>query len=339
MITLDSIKIHAPTDIIRSQNTDLFRFEQGGIECSGQVQKDKLIANGNISGLKRIEIDRIKNTVQLELSAKILGDDYYKLISLDTIEQVFDTVNMSGLIEVDTGKLDQFNVHSLDCTKNLKGKHRPQTYLDNLMLLPQNTKYSRATYRGTGDNRYKTGIVFTGRQRTFKERLLAYDKHEELRHDKRFIQSVNQGLTLLNQFSNVTRVECAFTNYSRIREFFNVPDQNLLRILSSKEQPAYKVYKRIKGNGNVQLELFNYPDTMRWNELVSYYGLRQICIDCNGDLSLIADLIRKHVGQNTGISYQLKQVKKVMSQIGDIDTGQQTDNEVIAEFEYLLKTA
>ena len=77
MITLDSIKIHAPTDIIRSIDTDLFRFEQGGIEVSGQVQKDKLIANGNISGLKRIEIDRIKNTVQLEMSAKILGDEYY----------------------------------------------------------------------------------------------------------------------------------------------------------------------------------------------------------------------------------------------------------------------
>lgn len=337
MITLDSIKIHAPSDVIKNRNTGVFRLDYGCSEDDGQVQKNKLIANGNIHGFKRVEIDNIKNEVQIEMSAKILGDDYFKLINLNTIEQAFDRINNTGIIEIDKKQIDQFSVHSVDCTKNLKGSNPPKIILDNLALLPQNTKYSRAPYRGTGDNKHKTGLVWTGKQKSFKERLLVYDKHTELNTERKFIKSVNNPMAVLNQFHNITRVECAFTNYARIREFFGVSDQNLLRLLGSDQNPNFRVYRRIKGNGNIQLELFTYPETMKWHDLVKYYGLRQMCIDCNGDLSLLADLVRKHVGPKTGISQQMRQIKEVLSALGDIDTGMKTDNEVIIEFENLLK--
>lgn len=337
MITLDSIKIHAPAEVITDRNVNAFRCDIGCSEDGERVHRNKLIASGNIAGLKRIEIDNLKHEVQFELSAKILSDDYYRLINIDTIDQVFDRINRTGIIEIDKAQIDSFSIHSADCTKNLKGKHKPSAYLDNLAIMPQNTKYFREPYRGAGESKYKTGLVFRGKQKTFKERMVVYDKTEELQKEKQFIRSVNNPMNVLNQFSNVTRVECNFSTYARIRQFFGTSDQNLLRVLSSEKNPVFDTYKRIKGAGCVQLELFTFPETMKWSELVSYYGLRAICIDCNYDLSIIKDLIKKHVGKKTGISHQVKQVKKILANIGDIETGNKTDNEIIAEFEYLLK--
>ena len=338
MIRLDSIKIHAPADVLKDRNIDFFRFDRGGAEADGKVQKDKLIAYGGIVGLKSIQIDNVKQDLQIELSAKILGDDYFNLININTIEQVFDTINRTGIIEIDKADIPLFSLHSADCTKNIKGRYKPNEYMDNLNLMPQNTKYQKTAYRGTGENKHKTGIVFAGKQKTFKERMIVYDKREELKKEKQFLKSVSRPLVTLNQFMNVTRVECSFTSYQRIREFFGT-DLNLINVLQSDKNPAFKVYSRIKGNANIQLELFNYPETMSWHQLVTFYGGRQICIDCNSDLSVIKDLIRKHTGEKTGISYQVQQMKRIMNMIGDIETGTKTDNEVIADFEYLLKTA
>lgn len=339
MITLDSIKIHAPCDVLTDINLNRFDNQQGVSRAHGQQIKNKDYARGTITGLKAVEINNIDQSLTIELSAKILLDDYSQLININNIERVFDTVNKSGLITIDKTRINEFDVHSIDSTKNLKGDHRPKQYFDNLMLLPQSIKYTKQAYRGTGDNKHKTGVVFCGKQKTFKERMLCYDKREELLHEKKFLSSVNNPMQVVKDFHNVARIECNLTNYARIREYLKVPDQNLIRILESQSNPNWTIWKRIKGAAVVQTELFNYPETMKWHELVSYYGLRQICLDCQNDLSLIKDLIRKHTGVKTNVSPQMKKVKQVILSLDDIEAYPESDNEVLQEFEQLLKTA
>lgn len=341
MITLDSIKIHAPCDLLTDFNFERFKKTTDVDGARGHTTKDRYYARGTITGLKSIEINNINQSLTLELSAKILLDDYSQLININNIERVFDTVNKSGLIAIDKTRINEFDVHSIDSTKNLKGVHRPKQYFDNLMLIAQSPKYIKEAYRGTGDNKHKTGVVFRGKQKTFKERMLCYDKREELLHEKKFLKSVNNPMQVVKDFYNVARIECNLTNYARIREYLQVPDQNLIRILESQSTPNWTIWKRIKGAVVVQLELFNYPETMKWHELVSYYGLRQICLDCQNDLSLIKDLIRKHTGVKTNVSPQMKKVKQVIQSLNNTGTGTdtETDNEVLQEFEQLLKTA
>jgi hypothetical protein len=339
MTTLDSIKIFAPSDVILNISNN-FKITQEFSDGSDVLTKSLRTAYGNIAGLKAVTINDIRNEVQLELSAKILLDDYPKLINKNTIEQVFDTVNRTGIITIDKARIDEFAVHSVDSTKNLKCTHKPSDVLNSLMTITQVPKYQKETYKGTGDNKYKTGgVVFRGKQKTFKERMLVYDKREELIRDGKFLKSVNSPMLLLNDFNNVVRNECNLTNYSKIRSYFNVKDQNLIGILQSDSTPNWTIYKRIKGTGVVQLELFNYPDDMAWNRLKNYYGLRQICIDLGNDTSLIKDLIRKHVGPKTGISQQMKEVKQVIESLKILDDNIEQDNEILQEFEQLLKVA
>lgn len=340
-MTLDSIKVHAPADVLSSINTDKFRHNVSTNGTGGQITKDRYVSNGTITGLKMVEVNNIDQSLTLELSAKILLDDYFQSININTIEQVFDMVNHSGLITIDKSRISDFDVHSIDSTKNINGHYKPKQYFDNMMMIPQNPKYVKEAYRGCGDNKHKTGIVFRGKQRTFKERLLGYDKIEELKHEKKFLKSVNRPMQVLNDFKNVARIECNLTNYGRIREYCNVSDQNLIHILESESTPNWTIWKRIKGAAVCQLELFNYPEQMKWHELVSYYGLRQICIDCNCDMSLIRDLARKHTGEKTNVSPQMKKVKQVILSLNQagIENENKTDNEVLQEFENLLKVA
>lgn len=333
------MKIHAPADIITDYNTGAFRTTYGTLTGCTDINSTISTANGTISGLKSIKIDHSKNDLQLELSAKILLDDYYKLINLDTIEQVFDTVNRSGIVTIDKARINEFDVHSLDTTKNIKCSYTVSNVLDNLALITQNTKYIKEPYRGTGENKHKTGLVFRGKQKTFKERMLFYDKREEMLHDKKYLQSVRNAVGVVRQFEGVLRNECNIATYAKAREYFGTGDMNLLNILKSEQNPNWTIWKRIKGTSCIQTELFTYPEEMAWHELVYYYGLKNICLDCGNDLSIIKDLIKKHVGKNTNISPQVKKVRMIIETLKGQERDNDTSNEIIQEFEELLKSA
>lgn len=337
MIRTDSMKIFAPADVITDYDLNCFNHTTKTAGQTKTKQTDKHEAFGNVSGLKRIEIDNRTNTVQLELSAKILLDNYFDLININTIEQVFDTINKTGIIEIDKSRLNDFSVHSLDFTQNLKGQEQPHVYMDTCRMII-NGKYITETYKGTGDNRHKNGIVFRGKQKSFKERMIVYTKADEIKKDKKFIQSLNNSLKVISQFNGITRVENNVCQHRKIRELTGV-NNRLIDILTATATPNYKLFQKIKGKDFIQTELFRLPDSMKLYEIEKEYGRRHIIQELNFDIDLIKDFIKSRLGEKSKPNRYYRDYFAVMDTMQRADRDTEIDNTVMAEFELLLKTA
>ena len=113
MITLDKIKLVA--DIKSIIEYDEYQFE-------------KTIKYGNITYkyyqeipyLLSVLIDYPQNHVVIEFTGKILGADYPKLISMETIRQCFQIINSMGFITLDIEAMMDADVVKCDVTKDIK---------------------------------------------------------------------------------------------------------------------------------------------------------------------------------------------------------------------------
>lgn len=336
MIRADSMKIYAPADVITDICRDNFNHSTQTAGNTEKLQTDKLIAFGNMSGLKRIEIDQKSNQLQIELSAKILMDNYFELINKNTIEQVFDNINASGIIQIDKSRLNEFNTHSIDFTQNLKGQHKPHEYMDTCRMII-NGKYICETYKGVNDNKNKTGITFRGKQKSFRERMIVYDKFTEITKDKKFVQSLNKQLPVINQFAGITRVENNVSQHRKIRELTETSN-NLISILNSTAKPNYKLFQKIKGKEFIQTELFGLPETMKLYEIEKRYGREKIITDLGSDPDLIKDFLKSRLNAKN-ISRYVREYFALLNEMQRVDRDSEFDNEIMTEFEYLLKTA
>lgn len=87
MITFDKLKLVADISAVREY--DETRFEI--IERNGVVAAMKFYQEAPF--LLRIKLDFECREVVIEFSGKILGKDYPKLISVETIRQCFENIN------------------------------------------------------------------------------------------------------------------------------------------------------------------------------------------------------------------------------------------------------
>lgn len=334
--------MQGPNDVIKNINRDVFNQTTKN-DRDGCILSDNLTLTGNdidIVGLNSINYNNLDHSLTLQLSAKILGENYFDLININTIEQVFDKINKSNLIEVDTSKLNCFKIHSVDFTNNIKGPHAPHDYIQALQLMSLNSKYKVDVYRGKGEQNNKNGIVFRGQQKSFKERCIMYHKFDEIKKDKRFLKSLHQPLKVINEFNGVLRPEMNLCSHSKIREY-SLTDNTLISVLNSKAvNPNYKLFQKIKSHSGVQTDLFSFNPDVPLYQLEKRYGQEKIIADCNFDTTLIRDFIKKHTGKNSNISSYLKRYREIANEILSKKTpAGQNENEIILELENLLAVA
>lgn len=341
MIRIDSIKIEAPDDVL--MNIDKSRFDiDMKTDPDGHLVKDILTIDGkniNTIGLNSIQYNNRKNLMSLSLSSKILKDDYFDLININTVDQVFDTINKTGIVEINKSQLDKFKIHTVDFTTNIKGSHKPDDYIQALQLMSLNSRYKVDTFKGAGSNKHKTGIVFTGRQTSFKERCIMYDKHTEIVKDKNFISGLKSPLQVINQFSNVLRIENNVCQHSKVREY-TLTDNTLISVLNSQAVlPNYKLFQKIKNLSGVQTDLFSFDPDMKLLQLEKIYGQQTIIKELCFDFGLIKEFISKHVkGNISGYVRQYRQIANDLLNSQNQVTGQ-NENDIIFELENLLKVA
>jgi len=223
-VSLDSVKLSIPRKYV-SFNKSF--FEHISYE---KAQYEKFFVKPNIRGLKLIEVK--ENEVIIEASAKILDDDYYEGLSLKTLREFFDKLNETGIININEHGIAETSVLRCDVTDNvkLKSKSELKSYLRALSLI-ENEKYIKRVYRDS--------VVFEKNVKTYKERIILYDKAEELKKDK------NANRKWLKDFENVLRVEQNITSFDRIRAAFEVETTNLIDVLSSLSRPNAKLLQKI----------------------------------------------------------------------------------------------
>ena len=341
MIRIDSIKIEAPNDIL--SDIDISCFDQQIIKdtTSGQIKSNllKLKDESKKVGLNSILINEKKNTVIMTLSSKILKENYFELININTVGQVFDEINKTGIIKIDDSQANNIIIHSADFTTNLKGTKQPKDYIQALQLMSLNSNYIVTPYTGTGQDKNKNGIVFRGRQKSFKERCIMYHKFDEIIKDKNFIKSLKSPLQVINQFSNVLRIENNVCQHRKIREY-TLTDNTLISVLNSQAVlPNYKLFQKIKNLSGVQTDLFSFDPDMKLLQLEKIYGQQTIIKELCFDFGLIKEFISKHVkGNISGYVRKYRQIANDLLNSQNQVTGQ-NENDLINEFENLLKVA
>lgn len=345
MINLDSFKIEAPVSVLKRYNSNSpdIQILQGDRYCRGEMLDSRDTVNGIAPGWSYFENNKTKQTIIFGGSAKILGDDYFKGINQDTIGQVFDQVNKAGFsfLEVDVPSIiEQGRFLSVDTTTNLHVSHSPLQYLEALNMYRVNYRY-KTDFSNTRKNQ---GIVFAGRQTSFKERVILYAKYIELTNkpeNKPFLATIKNPAKLIKESEHIIRCEQNNVQLRKIRERLNIQDTGIVEVLTSKANPNYFVMNKvIRGGG--QLTLFNELEEFKsFHQLEKRKGQESIIRECLYDIHLVREIMRHFYSEGTNMRRQLKEYKDLIVALQEKETFSQegTANELIDEVMELLKAS
>jgi hypothetical protein len=266
-------------------------------------------------GFKRVTYDTKKNEAVLELSAKVLKDQYFELINKNTIERVFSEVNTFSPITFNVGNaIDTTRVLSMDCTNNLKLSREPIDYVLALNQIRINEKYQVSDYKQPGKN---VGIVIAGKQKSFKERVIFYDKQVNILSDS-FLKKEPYHASLVLQHKGILRVETNLTSFAKIRQYAKSTTM-LKDILTSTANPNLTIFDKItKRNSDFQLylELENGEYSgMTFDQIRKRIGDKAIIKECNYDINLIIQFINKARGKGSNNSKLIREYRNLLCEI------------------------
>lgn len=327
MIKLDSITTETSLDCLVNHNDSFVNSQQSE---RGVLTSDKMLWKKPLFGVKTIAIDSLNNTLVIDASAKVLKDQYYDMINLNTIDRFVDEINKSGVVQIDKDKfINQSIVRKVDTTINTHPHKSLETYFSSLSYLPITDKYNVGRYKGVGNR----GVVFAGTQKTFKERQIFYDKLKDIFRDKE-LRKVVPGATLEKQFTNVLRVETNFTDFKHIRKYFNC-DNKLIQMLQSTSTPNLSVFDKITTKVPIDLRLFKEWEGMKFYEIEKLEGMKHIIQLFNYDIGTIKTFIEARVGGNVS-RYIKRYTQTLMTMQGEKDV---IDVSAIDELRLLMKVA
>ena len=287
-MNIDSIKvkfpIHCLTDYKRSAFKDYTEdvYNDSG-ELSDSKTYKKLIGKKHL-GLKDIALYETSGNVTVEMSAKILKENYFSLINLNTIENVFQNINALGLIEINVPEsIGSAAVLKCDVTTDLYIEDIPR-YIRSLSAYKVNQKYDCEIY--------PTSIVFDKRVKTpaLREYLTFYDKATELKRDRELLKYVP-----IKDAKNKLRSESRCTNLQQIRNAIEQTDLSLLSVLESEGNPNLKIFNRItQGISEVEhnaienfQKLIDMKKTNYHKDIRNALGDNDILKLCNYDIELV----------------------------------------------------
>lgn len=191
-------------------------------------------------GLNKVTYMPDTGIVTFDISGKLLPVSHKQLISQSNIEDCFSVMNATGVVEADCmSVLENSIVRKVDFTENVHVSNVGE-YLNAVSSI-SSQRYNKDIYNGRGDEAGKTGIVFRGTYKTFKEYLLFYDKQAETKN---------------SIYKNILRIESKRATFDSIRKDVQAGN-NLFDILTSTEKPVLKVYSRITGMNEANLKLYD----------------------------------------------------------------------------------
>jgi hypothetical protein len=322
MITLDSISLLIPLEAIIAKNFygDVIERERDGNIVESVEYK---VVEG-IEGLKYIEFNRLNGTMKIQLSAKLLEEDYYRLISIETIEIVFYKINYYGLVKLNTTKaIETALLLNCDFTKNLK-VDKVSSYIFDIYRASE--KISKDWFVKL----YKknTSIEFEQKRKRNRIRAIMYDKHKEMMKEmKRRKNEYNLGV---EKFKNVLRFEVNTKTLQNIRELAGLEDKEdtlLLKVLKSKENPNLKVFEKIFHN---HIGDYLNIDNIRKEDIRKFFEMKGVVSELKSIQNYFNLLLEK--------GYSQASAYRIVNELRQIASNERT-NKRIKEIHELLKSA
>lgn len=291
MANLDSIKILAPIGSIDNYNHLLYTDKLESDSDNVTSQKS-VLRYSNTVGLKSVVIDRIKENVCIEMSAKVLLNDYSRGLNINTISDAIGNINKGNEIRFNSTFLDSAEILRADVTDNIKPLQYSDSFYSSLSTIPIAKKYHIDLYK-TKNN---LGIVFKGNQKTVRDRMIIYDKCTDIANDRKFAKYVNTH-KILNDFKGVARVESNHSQFKQLKKFYD--SRNLIDILQSDVKLNYDIFSRITSRADsIELSLFNEFEGKKWKEVIKYIGYKGLIEMFDYDIQSIELFVAKFSPNN-----------------------------------------
>lgn len=225
MITFDKLKIVFPIEAITILDDSKFETT---------IVNDIVLAKKFYQErpyMLMMKIDYKNFEAVIEFSGKVLGKDYKKLISNETIQQCFDNLNNIGLFTLDVESIMTLGqVVKCDVTKDV--------LCDNVQTL---CSYVRAHIRNF--NQFKCSLLKNGNliieknvtSNKCKKRMTIYDKEKEMSRseNKEFMNTYG----IDGEFEGLCRFEINLNSKEQIRSALSIQDTSLISVLSSTANP------------------------------------------------------------------------------------------------------
>tara|TARA_R110000751_G_scaffold100068_2_gene193763 strand:- start:61625 stop:62587 length:963 start_codon:yes stop_codon:yes gene_type:complete len=296
LTTIDTISISTSVDYIKDIDFNKFRISTtnnpNGLKIVNHSLLEKKI------GLDSISINETFGTIKIKASSKILGSDYEKGVSLNTIDRFVDEINKSG-IKLDQDYIADCELYRVDIKNDLTLKKEVKYYINAMshLIAP---KFNKTLY--------KSGISFNESIIKNPIRFTGYNKGIELLETKNK-SFLKQYPTLINEFQNVLRLESRLLRKGTIKKYFG--SYSLMDILNHKGL-NFEVFNKIVDNQTNFKSIYNTLG-MTNTEEKNFAQIYLLNDEYNGDFNSILNHIKGKLGSKTKATYQRNQIKKYLA--------------------------
>jgi len=230
------------------------------------VSRCALFKNAQMTGL------------QIKLSAKVLGADYYELINKNTIEQAIEGLSCDALQIDKKAFIDNARVLSCDSTLNIPVEN-VQEHIRSLNAV-HNPKYRTEPY-------HAQGIVFKDKRKTHKERFIFYDKYAELTSSRKATDKKLLSMLNIDAFKGILRNEFNLRGFEELQKYLKIgKDRKLTDALESDAHPNLSFFSGLIPELTVDVITQSHKD---YKDAVYY---QKILEQFNGDFNRAKDFIR-----------------------------------------------
>ena len=168
---IDFLKVKIPSDCIHS-----FDNNHDAVDTTNSKKRGLhyMIDTNPEFGINKTFVNDVSVTVNV--SAKVLLDNYLDSISIDNIGQVFETFNKVSPLKFNVNDaIENAVVLNVDNTSNIKPTTDLQTVRDAMLLSKTNPKFITNQFNGRS-----LGIEINGSIKSEKRRLIGYSKPLDL---------------------------------------------------------------------------------------------------------------------------------------------------------------
>lgn len=293
MIRLDSVSLRFESPI--NWKKDRF-YENVQVNPQTGVEKKNYTAiapSDSLPGLNNVRVVGDEGNElwsEVSFSAKALLGDYDKLVHVNTVEQLAENINSTGIIEISPESLMNGLVRTADVTNDLRLQKDQKEYIEALKSFRHNHKYR---YRG-----YKGSVIFEGKAKRGGIRLTCYDKQKDLQKsaNRKFLEAAGSGV--YNKFARTVRVEQNCRSYASIRKIVATKEKGahtLEEVLTASTKPNLTLYKKIRST-KASEGLFNEAERFEsFNRFEKWKGREVIIRELGFNMALIKDFIRSRV--------------------------------------------
>lgn len=300
MLKFDKLMLIADLDSIRIIDESAF---------SKQVKENKTTSLRYCQEkpyLLSIKIDYEEREAVVEFSGKVLLNDYPKLISKETIEQCFRSINALGFCEIDIEAMMGADVTKCDVTKDLPYEDVPRltSYIKSHI-----TNYNAYVCTRKRNNNLVLEKNVTTRK--CKKRMTIYDKGEEMSRAENLDFAKQNNLE--GAFDGICRFELNLNSKQQIRDSLGVTNTKLNTVLASTANP---IYDFVEAAVKTQSEDDKRSDR---KEYITMLVLK----DCDYDLEKVEATLRSLYKRGTKFSEVMKPYRKAIDKLhfqNDADT-------------------